>query len=270
MTASRTIETGTDQLIVSVDDGIAHLTFNNEEKRNAISVAMRQAIPGLLQSLQDNPGVRVVLLTGAGTKAFVSGGDISEFEKQRTSPEVRAENQRIYAEYERAWKALEKPIIAMIRGFCIGGGLLVALEADIRITSDDGQFGVPAAKLGLDYGPSSIKTVMNLVGPAWASEILFSGRRLSAEEALRIGLVNRVVSPDRLEDEVMELAGMIRDNAPLTVAACKAAIHDELQAPEKRNPARVAEMVEQCFLSADFGEGLRAFAEKRQPRFVGR
>jgi enoyl-CoA hydratase/carnithine racemase len=158
----------------------------------------------------------------------------------------------------------------MIRGYCIGGGLLTALRADIRIAAEGSQFGVPAARLGLGYGFGGVKALVDVVGTSWTAEILFSARRLSAGEALRIGLVNRVVPGERLEDEVMELARSIRDNAPLTVAACKAAIREAVSDPDRRDLARVAELIEACFRSEDYLEGQRAFREKRPPRFSGR
>ncbi|MFI5317847.1 MAG: enoyl-CoA hydratase-related protein, partial [Myxococcota bacterium] len=199
-------DSGTEKLLVDVDDGVARLIFNNPSKRNALSVEMRTALPKLLQSLQDDSEVRVLVLTGAGKEAFISGADISEFGDRRTSPEARAEYDRETAESGRAWQSFEKPILAMIRGFCIGGGLLTALQADIRIASDDAQFGVPAARLGLGYGYGGVEALSQIVGPAWTAEILFTARRLSAAEALSIGLVNRVVASDRLENEVTALA----------------------------------------------------------------
>jgi len=263
-------ESGTEKLLVDVDDGIARVTFNNPAKRNALSVEMRAALPKLLQSLQDDPAVRVLVLTGAGTEAFISGADISEFGQRRTSPEARAEYDREAAESGRAWLAFEKPVLAMIRGFCMGGGLLTALQADVRIASEDAQFGVPAARLGLGYGYGGVEALAQVVGPAWTAEILFSARRLSAAEALAIGLVNRAVPGERLEAEVLDLARAIRDNAPLTVAACKAALRESRRDPAKRDLARVARMVEACFRSDDYEEGQRAFAEKRRPKFSGR
>lgn len=264
------METGTDQLLCDVDDGIALVTFNNPSKRNALSAEIRGALPGTLRALQADAGVRVVVLTGAGGKAFVSGADISEFGEQRTSPEARAEYDRKAADAGRAWLDLEKPIIAMIQGFCIGGGLLTALQADIRIASDDSQFGVPAARLGLGYGFGGVEQLMQLVGPSWASEILFSARRLDAAEALHCGLVNRVTTVDALRGEVWSLASSIRDNAPLTVTSLKAAIREARRPAEKRDLDRVAALVEACFRSDDYKEGQAAFLEKRRPRFEGR
>jgi enoyl-CoA hydratase/carnithine racemase len=264
------VDTGTEQLLCDVDDGIALVTFNNPTKRNALSAEIRGALAGVLRALQADADVRVVVLTGAGDKAFVSGADISEFGEQRTSPDARADYDRGMADAGRAWLELEKPIIAMIRGFCIGGGLLTAMQADIRIASDDSQFGVPAARLGLGYGFGGVHQLMELVGPAWASEILFSARRLSAQEAKDIGLVNRVVAVDALRDEVMTLAASIRDNAPLTVASLKAAIREARRPPDARDLGRVAAMVEACFRSDDYKEGQSAFLEKRPPRFTGR
>ena len=264
------MDTGTEQLLCDVEDGIALVTFNNPTKRNALSAEIRGALPGVLRALQADGDVRVVVLTGAGGKAFVSGADITEFGEQRTTPEARAEYDRKAADAGRAWLELEKPIIAMIQGFCIGGGLLTALQADLRIASEDSQFGVPAARLGLGYGFGGVEQLLQLVGPSWASEILFSARRLTAAEALHCGLVNRVTTVDALRDEVWALASAIRDNAPLTVASLKAAIREARRPPEKRDLDRVSAMVEACFRSDDYKEGQAAFLEKRPPRFEGR
>jgi enoyl-CoA hydratase/carnithine racemase len=263
-------DTGTDKLIVELSAEIALLTFNNPAKRNALSAEIRAALPGVLASLEADPSVRVVVVTGAGDKAFASGADISEFGQQRTSPEARADYDRGQAALAGAWAGLTKPVIAMIRGFCMGGGLITALQADIRIASDDSQFGIPAARLGLGYAFGGVTTLMGLVGPAYAAEILLSARRFSAAEALEMGLVNRVVPAANLRDEVMTLATGIAGNAPLTVAAAKAAIREALRPPELRDLARVEAMIEACFRSADYREGQQAFAEKRPPAFTGR
>jgi enoyl-CoA hydratase len=263
-------ETGTDKLLVELTGPVAVVTFNNPAKRNALSREIRDALPGALAALQDDSDVRVVVATGAGDKAFVSGADISEFGEQRTSPEARAAYDKGMAALSDSWASLDKPIIAMIRGFCIGGGLLTALQADIRIASDDSQFGVPAARLGLGYGFSGVSTLTSLVGPSWTAEILFSARRFSAAEALRMGLVNRVVPAADLRAEVMTLAASIAGNAPLTVAAAKAAIREARRSPDQRDLARVEAMIEACFRSEDYLEGQRAFAEKRPPAFTGR
>jgi enoyl-CoA hydratase len=263
-------DTGTDMLLVDVADAVAVVTFNNPGKRNALSSEMRAALPGLLEALQADADVRVVVLTGAGDKAFASGADISEFAERRTSPAARAEYDRVAAALDRSWHSLEKPLIAMIRGFCIGGGLFTALQADIRIASDDSQFGVPAARLGLGPGLAGVTAMMNLIGQAWTSEILFSARRFRAAEALQMGLVNRVVPATSLRDQTISLARSIADNAPLTVAACKAMILEAGRSPDRRDTARVEAMIEACFQSDDYREGQRAFAEKRPPTFTGR
>jgi enoyl-CoA hydratase len=263
-------DTGTDMLLVDVADAVAVVTFNNPGKRNALSSEIRAALPGLLQALQADPDVRVVVLAGAGDKAFASGADISEFAERRTAPAARAEYDRVGEALVRSWHSLEKPLIAMIRGFCIGGGLFVALQADIRFASDDSQFGVPAARLGLGPGFAGVQAMMNLIGPAWTAEMLFSARRFSAPEALQMGLVNRVVPAASLRDQTMSLARGIAGNAPLTVAACKAAIREVDRSPGQRDMARVEAMIEACFRSDDYREGQRAFAEKRPPAFTGR
>jgi enoyl-CoA hydratase len=261
-------ETGTDKLLVDVTDGVAAVTINNPAKRNALSSDIRAALPGLLTALQADAGVRVVIITGAGDKAFASGADISEFGDRRTSPAARAEYDRVAAALNEALDGLEKPLIAMIRGFCIGGGLFTALHADIRIASDDSQFGIPAARLGLGPGLPGVTSLISLVGPAAAAEILFSARRYPAADALQMGLVNRVVPAASLREETMSLARAIAANAPLTVAAAKAAIRAAGQA--RPDQARVEAMIEACFRSDDYREGQRAFAEKRPPAFTGR
>jgi len=263
-------DTGTDTLLLDVSDGLGFVTFNNPAKHNALSVEMREGLRNALTQLRDDPDVRVVVTRGAGDRAFISGADISEFGERRTSAEARAEFDRAGDELGRAWTELGVPVIAMIRGYCIGGGLLVAMQADIRIAADDAQFGVPAARLGLGYGYGGVKQLVDTVGAGWTAEILFSGRRLTADVAERIGLVNRVVPVDRLEDEVLDLARAIAANAPLTIAACKAAIREARRDPDRRNLERVAAMVEACFASEDYREGQRAFLEKRPPRFEGK
>ena len=224
MATPRLIDPGTDRMLAHVDGRVGWMTYNNPARHNALSMDMIAAVPSILRSLQADPDVAVIVVTGAGERAFVSGADISEFGERRTSIEARATYDRALADSWRAWDEVDKPIIAMIRGFCIGGGLLTALKADIRLAAAGSQFGVPAARLGLGYGFGGVQQLVGLVGPAWTSEILFSARRLSADEALRIGLVNRVVPPETLADDVVELAATIAANAPLTVRACKLAI----------------------------------------------
>ena len=269
-TAPSRRDTGTGQLLAEVDGEVAVITFSNPAKHNALTAAMRDALPGLLTALQADSGVRVIVLTGAGDKAFISGADISEFGERRTDPAARADYDASWERASQAWQALDKPVIAMIRGYCIGGGLLTAQQADIRIASDDSQFGVPAARLGLGYRFAGVTALMELAGPAGAAEILFSARRFPAAEALRMGLVNRVVPAAALREEVMSLAADIARNAPLTVAACKAAIREARRPAGERDLARVEAMVEACFRSEDYREGQRAFAGKRPPSFTGR
>jgi enoyl-CoA hydratase len=264
-----TIDTGTGKLLADVAGHVATVTFNNPAKLNALSRDMRAALPDLLKTLNADNDVRAIVVTGAGERAFASGADISEFGDQRTSPEARAAYDRGQTALTDAWAEVDKPVIAMIRGYCLGGGLLTALQADIRIASDDSQFGIPAARLGLGYGFGGVTALLNLVSPATAAEILFSARRFPAAEALRMGLVNQVVPVDGLRDTVYGLADSIARNAPLTIAAAKSAIRAAVQPPGQRDLARIQAQVEACFRSADYLEGQRAFAEKRPPEFTG-
>ena len=265
----RQLQLQTDKMLAHVEDGVGWITFNQPNKRNAVSLAMWQAVPEIIDDFISTGDVRVVVLKGAGDKAFVSGADISEFEEVRNTPEQVVAYEAATGGSHQALKSLEIPLIAMIRGFCIGGGMAIALSCDIRISADDGQFGVPAAKLGLGYGYGGIKELVNLVGPSFAKEIFFTGGRFSAANAEVMGLVNRVVPVSDLEATVTMLAKTIADNAPLTVKAAKAAINEGTKDPDQRELDRIAEMVEICFNSEDYKEGRRAFMEKRKPHFQG-
>lgn len=264
------MQLNTDKMIVKKDGGIGWMIYNNPARRNAVSMDMQQAVPLLLEDFQGDDGVRVVVMTGAGDRAFVSGADISEFESKRSTPEARKAFDEASARSMAAFAALEKPLIAMIRGYCVGGGLAAAMQADIRIAADDAQFGIPAARLGLGYGFAGVRALVTLVGPAHANEMLFSARLFSAEEALKMGLVNRVVPPGDLEIAVRELAETIAANAPLTVKAVKFAIRQAVQDREIRDMETCARLVEECFRGQDYVEGRRAFMEKRRPHFKGR
>ena len=266
----RQLQLQTEKMLAHVEDGVGWITFNQPNKRNAVSLAMWEAVPEIIEDFISTGDVRVVVLKGAGDKAFVSGADISEFEEVRNTPEQIEAYEAATGACHAALQSLEIPLIAMIRGFCTGGGMAIALSADLRITADDGQFGVPAAKLGLGYGYGGIKELMNIVGPSFAKEIFFTGGRFSASDAETMGLVNRVVSVEELEPTVSTLAKTIADNAPMTVKAAKAAVNEGVKNPDERDLDRVAEMVEACFNSEDYKEGRRAFMEKRKPQFQGR
>jgi len=264
------IETGTDLLVAEVDGAIARLTFNDPARHNVLSVAMQEAIAPLVEAWERDDAVRVIVMTGAGGGAFVAGADIAEFAARRTAPEDRVDYDRRTGEAWQCWRRVTKPVIAMIDGYCIGGGVLMALQADIRICSEGSTFAIPAARLGLRYSFGGVRALMRIVSPSVASEMLFSARRLSAAEALAAGLVNRVVPGDQLRAAVDELADQIAANAPLTVRACKAAIRVAAEGGAHPDTAEVDALVEACFRSEDYLEGQAAFLAKRDPVFRGR
>jgi enoyl-CoA hydratase/carnithine racemase len=260
----------TDKMIAEKDGPIGWMIFNNPERRNAVSLAMREAMVTIFEAFGGDDEVRVVVLKGAGDKAFVSGADISEFKERRNSAEAEALYAAAADRSRRAMEAFDKPIIAMIHGFCVGGGLATAIACDLRIASDSSQFGIPAAKLGLGYAYSSLKQLTDVVGPAAAKEILFTGRRFNAEKALRMGLVNEVVAAGRLEATVRDYADEIAANAPLTVKAAKATIGEIFKRDQDKDLGAIEAMVKRCFDSEDYREGREAFMAKRRPVFVGR
>jgi enoyl-CoA hydratase len=264
------VNTGSDKLLARVEDGVGWITFNNPARHNALTLDMQRAIPPTLDAFAADPRVRVIVVSGAGERAFVSGADISEFGEHRTSAGAREEFDSVSRRAWQAWERTAVPIVAMIRGYCIGGGLLTAISADIRIAAQGSSFGVPAARLGLGYPVDALEPLVALVGPAWAAELLFTARRLSADEAHRIGLVNRVVAGEELAGVVEELASSIAANAPLTVRAAKAALAALRHPPAERDLAGLRELADACFRSEDYLEGQRAFLEKRRPRFQGR
>jgi len=259
----------TEKILADVEGGIGWLTFNQPEKRNAMSMEMWQGVADAFEAFQADPEVRVVVMRGAGGKAFLSGADISEFDANRANAEQKAQYNAVTARGKQWLAQIEKPLVAMIEGFCIGGGLAVALNADVRIATESSKFGIPAAKLGLGYDFAGLATLARLVGPSVARDILFSARFLSAEEALHVGLINRVVPDSDLESEVRAYCALIAQNAPLTIRAAKAAMREWERDPADRDLARVDTLVNACFDSADYAEGRKAFAEKRPPRFQG-
>lgn len=259
----------TPKILARKQDGIGWLTINQPEKRNAISLAMWDLIAAAAEDFAADEAVRVVVIHGAGGKAFASGADISEFDRVRADAAAQEAYGRRSAEARRRLEGMGKPLLAMIQGFCIGGGYALALLADIRIASSDSRFGIPAAKLGIAYGYESLARLVALAGPAMAKEILFTGRQLDAGEALRLGLVNRVVSPEELEAAVTDMAAQIARNAPLSIRASREAI-DQIAGAAPQDRARIEALNRACFDSQDYAEGRRAFQEKRPPRFTGR
>ena len=261
--------TQTDKMLARKDGGVGIVTFNNPERHNAVSLDMWEATKRMLDGFAADNDIRVVVLTGAGGKAFVSGADISKFESERANLEAaRAYNAKSDAAYSSVAE-FPKPTIAMIRGYCLGGGVGLATCCDLRICSDDSRFGVPAAKLGVGYGYNGLKRLVDIVGPAFAKEIFYTARQFDAAEALAMGLVNRVVPAAELEAYVKSITDMICANAPLTLKAVKVTVGEILKDESKRNIARTVELVEQCFASRDYNEGRAAFMEKRKPVFTG-
>ena len=258
-----------EKMISKKQDGVGWMILNNPERHNAISLEMWEAALEIMADFSADPAVRVMVLTGAGSKAFASGADISKFKDERQEAEALAHYQATTQKAYAAIQAMPIPTIAMVRGYCIGGGTAVAVCCDLRICNEGAKFGIPAAKLGLGYGMGRAKPLVDLVGPAYAKEMFFTGRQFDAQEALRMGLVNRVVTDDQLEATVQDMARTIAENAPLTVRCAKTVVGELLKDAQERNVSVAERAVEACFQSADYKEGQTAFMEKRKPRFIG-
>ena len=256
------------KMLAEVDSGIGLITFNNPERRNAMSVEMWQGLVEILDRFEADPAVRVLVLTGAGAKAFVSGADISQFDSQRADANAQQEYDRITSAARDRLGRFPRPVIARIRGYCLGGGVALALQADLRIAAEDSEFGIPAARLGLAYGPAMVRQLVALVGSGHARMLLYTGTRIDAREAARIGLVNQVVPDADLSDVVVDLARTIADNAPLSIRAAKLAV-TAAENPDAVDRDELDAAVAACFDSEDYKEGRAAFAEKRSPRFRG-
>jgi len=249
---------------------IGWLIWDNPTKLNALSPGMSEDALSVITAYAADPGIKVVIMRGAGTKAFISGGDIKSFETTRANADVARASRAVPAKLRQAMLDLEKPLIAMIHGYCFGGGLGMALNADLRFAATGAQFAVPAAHRGVAYAPSGLKQLVDLVGPSVAKDIMFSARRLRADEALRVGLINRIVEADDLEAATVEYAEGLARNAPLSIRASKFFIN-QLGLPEhQRDDARTTDMIDEAENSDDFKEATRSFMEKRKPVFQGR
>ncbi|MGH7042904.1 MAG: enoyl-CoA hydratase [Acetobacteraceae bacterium] len=257
------------KMLASSEGGVGLITFNQPEKRNAMSIEMWQGLGTILDEFAADEAVRVVVLTGAGDKAFVSGADISQFEKNRSNADGQVEYDRLTSAGRAKLAGFAKPTIARIRGFCLGGGLAIAMQADLRIAADNAQFGIPAARLGIAYAFDGLRKLVQLVGPAHARMILYAGTRIEAKEAERIGLINQAVADAALDETVAGLARTLAANAPLSIAASKLTINEVLKDPADRNMDLVRRAGVACFDSADYKEGRSAFMEKRPARFTG-
>jgi enoyl-CoA hydratase/carnithine racemase len=265
----RALPLATHKIVAEVESGIGWLRINQPERRNAISLEMWQGLADATASFEADDAVRAVVIHGVGGRSFAAGADISEFEQQRANAEQKQRYGEVAARGHDGLAQLSKPLVAMIQGYCIGGGLGLALQADVRFAAEGSRFGIPAARLGLGYEYPGLAALARLVGPSAAKDILFSARQLEADEALRLGLVNFVCASDVLEARVRDYAVAIAANAPLTIRAAKAAIRVFERYSQRNDADAITELVDRCFDSDDYREGRQAFMDKRSPRFTG-
>lgn len=258
------------ELLTEIASGIGWIRFNRPDKHNAISFDMWKGIGETVDAFAADESVRVVVVTGEGGRAFSSGADISQFEKQRTEPDAADLYNNTLGESCRKLTDIKKPTVARIQGYCMGGGLATSLCCDIRVATSDSIFAIPAAKLGVGYAFNSLRVLERLVGPAYAKEIMFTGRRFTADEAHRMGLINRVVDPADIDTVTAEYADTLAANASLTIRACKRIIAELGKDPADRDIDACDRLVDACFESEDYREGRQAFLQKRKPNFRGR
>ena len=259
----------TEQLIITKKEGVGRIAFDNQKRRNALNYDMWCGLPIVLDNFAKDNEVRVIVLSGAGGKAFSAGADISEFAKKRSGEDAVAIYDEAVTEATEALVLTKKPLIAQIDGFCIGGGLGVAMTCDLRIAATDSRFAVPAAKLGLGYKIKGLKILVDQVGPAAAKEIFFTARQFNAEEAFQMGLVNRILPASEVAAYVDDYANTIANNAPLTVLAAKTVVGEIIKDSVSRDLNLCQKVVDDCFASEDYQEGRQAFMEKRKPNFKG-
>ncbi|MEM9620155.1 MAG: enoyl-CoA hydratase [Pseudomonadota bacterium] len=268
-TAPLQLQLQTERMQAHIDDGVGWMIFNNPARHNALSLEMWQGIGDILAHFDSHPEVRVIVMRGAGGKAFVSGADISEFDAQRANSEQKEAYGKIAGRANQWLAKCTKPLIALIEGYCIGGGLATALAADVRMATPDSTFGIPAARLGLGYEYEGLAKLARIVGPSNARDIMFSARFMPAAEALQMGLINFVESREDIDTACLAYARRIAGNAPLTVQAAKAAVNTWERGGLQEEIAEVRRQVDACFDSEDYKEGRAAFAAKRPPQFRG-
>jgi len=256
------------QVRIERDGPIGLLVFDHVKRRNAITAEMWKAIPRAVQNLEADSSIRVVIMRGAGSEAFVSGADISEFEATRTGNAGR-EYDAMTARAFSALQDLDKPLVASVHGYCMGGGAAISLTADLRYAADDALFSVPPARLGLGYHTAGIRALIRTVGFSETARLLFTGESVDAKEARRIGLINEVFPKDDLDQNALRIAHTVAANAPLTIRSAKITLQELTKLEAERDPARIEQSIERCYQSDDFKEGVRAFLEKRKPQFKG-
>ncbi|MDQ3025948.1 MAG: enoyl-CoA hydratase [Pseudomonadota bacterium] len=259
----------TERVKAWVDGAVLHIRFNNPAKHNALSVDMWGAVPPLLQQAEQDDNIRVVVFSGEGGKSFISGADISQFDDLRAQKEAVTKYELLAEQALEGIYEFSKPTIACIKGYCVGGGVNVAISCDLRVASTDSTFFVPASRLGLGYRVSAMRNLTHLVGPGFAKDIFFTGRRLDSAEALRIGLVNRIAEPEGLEALLAEYTAAISTGAPLTIKAGKRIIREVLK-NDDIDMEMSRRLILDCFESEDYAEGRKAFMEKRKPSFKGK
>lgn len=262
-------KSGTGQITSQTDGFVTWICFDNPARMNALNTSMWEALPKIIDKAEKDKNVRAIVIRGAGELAFSAGADISEFETARTGTASRRYDELNHAAFNAVMNC-SKPTIAMVQGYCMGGGMEIALCCDLRLSSNDATFAIPAAKLGIGYNPRWIRPLLSALSAAQAKEVLFTGRRFTAGEALQMGIVSRLCAPRSLEKEARDMAQMIAENAPLSVYAAKRCIDEFLHAPENPDMAALDKLIEACFESEDYAEGLKAFGEKRKPVFRGK